>query len=426
MRNEVTWLCSVRASMLIRRDGVATDFRYDNAYAYDPNGNTISRTETRHPPGKGRGIPPAPKVDIYSFTWDYENRLVGYDAPGPSKDSTYVYYADWWNRTAKTVNRRTERYLYDGDEILCDYDKNGNLKALYVNGPIIDERLAMLHDGQLYYYLTDHLGSVRLLIDTAGNIKNSYDYEAFGSTLSRNESVSNSYLYTGRNWGLEIGQYYFRWRFYEPSVGRFTAHEPGESARLSGGYTYAANRPLVLRDPTGREVPLIAGGGVVAEAGAAAGIGAGTIVGAVLIVPGCLVLVAWDISIGIDIAKTKVDCQKNHPEWPQCPPLGPNNPFVALQTSPKCKGARGWYGPYIYKLRGKGPTYTKCQMWGSPSGTRYYVTLVYMSIIGEKEFRQWSVDCCVCCRGIEEDQYCNFEHVSHSEAEPWPLPPRIR
>ena len=80
MRNEVTWLCSVRASMLIRRDGVATDFRYDNAYAYDPNGNTISRTETRHPPGKGRGIPPAPKVDIYSFTWDYENRLVGYDA----------------------------------------------------------------------------------------------------------------------------------------------------------------------------------------------------------------------------------------------------------------------------------------------------------------------------------------------------------
>jgi len=229
-----------------------------NTYNYDANGNTIKRIETRlpgppnpNPPKNKPYVPPAPLIDEFAFTWDHENRLVGYDAPGPSKDSTYVYYADWWNRIDKTVNRNTERYLYDGDEIICDYDRSGSFSAMYVNGPIIDERLAMLRDGQLYYYLTDHLGSVHQLIDTAGNIKNSCDYEAFGEKINPADRVPNRYTFNSREEEQQTGLIAYRFRGYIAGIGRFATVDP---LPLYGGnnlYAYAQNNPTSRVDPYG-------------------------------------------------------------------------------------------------------------------------------------------------------------------------------
>jgi len=320
MENEVRELCSVGCPELNRGNGVTTSdhippvgnrltqtrsgdiqdhglitYSYNagdelltetlpkqtNTYNYDANGNTIKRIETRlpgppnpNPPKNKPYVPPAPQIDEFAFTWDHENRLVGYDAPGPSKDSTYTYYADWWNRTAKTVNRRTERYLYDGDEILCDYDKNGSFAAMYVNGPIIDERLALLRHGELYYYLTDHLGSVRQLIDTAGNIKNSYDYEAFGRMVRLSVGVDDRYGFCGRDVERESDASFHRFRYYLALQGRFLSVDPreaisvliaryhlprfmlpfaGESWWEREGYVYVQNSPLKWKDPMGRQ-----------------------------------------------------------------------------------------------------------------------------------------------------------------------------
>jgi len=212
-------------------------------YGYDPNGNTTSKTAYRTADlSKPK---PNPESQV-TYGWDFENRMKDFGVKGPSRDSVYTYYADWWNRTAKTVNRRTERYLYDGDEILCDYDKNSSFAAMYVNGPIIDERLAMFRDGQLYYYLTDHLGSVRQLNDTAGNIKNSYDYEAYGSVHPEVEAAPNPAGFTGVLLDRESSLLDCRWRKYSPTTGRFLQLD-----REKAGYAYCSNNPLRTRDTYG-------------------------------------------------------------------------------------------------------------------------------------------------------------------------------
>ena len=201
MENEVQSIPPRRRSRLTRGNGVTTDFAYDQA-------SRLTLISHKKPDGTG-------------------------------------------NRTAKTVNRRMERYLYDGDEILCDYDKNGSFAAMYVNGPIIDERLALLRHGELYYYLTDHLGSVREMVDSRGSISNSYDYEAFGSPLITEENVHNRFRFAGRDLDKESLLGFFRDRMYEGKLGRFES--VGWYDKLFGYnvYIYPRLNPIQYTDPYG-------------------------------------------------------------------------------------------------------------------------------------------------------------------------------
>ncbi len=47
------------------------------------------------------------------------------------------------------------------------------------------------------YYLYDGLGSTRYLTNSLGAVTDSYDYDAFGSTLNQTGTTGNNYLFTG-------------------------------------------------------------------------------------------------------------------------------------------------------------------------------------------------------------------------------------
>jgi len=57
-------------------------------------------------------------------------------------------------------------------------------------------------------------------------------------------------LYTGQQYGQEMGQYYLRARFYNPVIGRFTQEDMyrGDGLNL---YAYCANNPVNYYDPNG-------------------------------------------------------------------------------------------------------------------------------------------------------------------------------
>ncbi|MBI3572573.1 MAG: RHS repeat-associated core domain-containing protein [Candidatus Kerfeldbacteria bacterium] len=153
-------------------------------------------------------------------------------------------------RISKTVNGVTTQYLYDGMNIIKEYDGTGALLATYTHGPGIDEPLSMTRAGQTYYYHADGLGSVTGLTDNSQTLVQMYGYDGFGN-LDQPPFVQNPYTYTGREWDPETGLYYYRARSYEPKVGRFLQPDP---IGLEGGinlYAYVGNNPANWGDPWG-------------------------------------------------------------------------------------------------------------------------------------------------------------------------------
>jgi YD repeat-containing protein len=112
----------------------------------------------------------------------------------------------------------TVNYLYDGDNLIAEYDADGNLIAKYIHGPKIDEIIS-LTNYQLpitsYYYHYDGLGSVTEVTDESGNVVEYYQYDIYGKVtiLDTNHQplttsqIGNRFFFTGREFDFETGLY---------------------------------------------------------------------------------------------------------------------------------------------------------------------------------------------------------------------------
>ncbi|OUC11880.1 MAG: hypothetical protein B0A82_25575 [Alkalinema sp. CACIAM 70d] len=104
------------------------------------------------------------------------------------------------------------------------------------------------------WFLADHLGSTRALINDSGVIQRSFTYDAFGKLVgeSGNAGVDTRYRFTGREWDGESQQYYYRARYYDANTGRFIGQDPlGFAAGDSNLYRYVGNSPAMATDPSG-------------------------------------------------------------------------------------------------------------------------------------------------------------------------------
>ena len=68
---------------------------------------------------------------------------------------------------------------------------------IYANSQILAQ-YAGDHTASKYFYMHDRLGSVRLVIDTAGAVQKLYTYDAFGNTLEQEGSLANPFRFTGQ------------------------------------------------------------------------------------------------------------------------------------------------------------------------------------------------------------------------------------
>jgi RHS repeat-associated protein len=221
-------------------------------FTYDHEGNLASKTET------ATGI-------VATFAYDHRNRLISVverTAGGLIvKESNYTYDV-FDRRIAKTVDAdgagpiapQASRFVYDGLHVWADFDANGSVTARYLYGDNLDELLARFQPAEgTAWHLTDHLGTVRDLADSAGNVINHLEYDSFGRLISQtNAAAGDRYTYTGREFDGETGLYYYRSRYYDPASGRFISPDPiGFAARDPNLYRYVANSPLSATDPLG-------------------------------------------------------------------------------------------------------------------------------------------------------------------------------
>lgn len=127
---------------------------------------------------------------------------------------------------------------------------DGRIRASYGNSPQYNP----------YYFIRDHLGSVRVEVDQRGTVKSTNDYYPFGLQRPTTEVAirsDNRYEFNGKE-RLDFGeQYYLDYgaRLYDPVIGRWISQDPlAEKYYAASPYTFCAADPVNNIDPDGKDV----------------------------------------------------------------------------------------------------------------------------------------------------------------------------
>jgi len=104
-----------------------------------------------------------------------------------------------------------------------------------------------------YYYAQDHLGSVRDLVNTSGQVLASYDYDPYGNPIRTmgSGSARADYRYAGLFYHAPSGLYLTHYRVYDPVTARWLSRDPIEEAGGVNLYAYVDGNPVNYSDPLG-------------------------------------------------------------------------------------------------------------------------------------------------------------------------------
>jgi RHS repeat-associated protein len=180
----------------------------------------------------------------WTYEWNAENQLTRVLSNG-SAVARYKY-DPLGRRVEKVAGGVTTTWAYDAEDILRQV--GGSTTFRYVHGPEVDEPLAREDSGALSYYNADALMSVVALTNQAGTVIRSVRYDSWGRI---EQGADAGYGFAGREWEPEIGAYYVRARYLDPTGGRFLSEDP---IRFDGGvnfYAYVGGNPVRWTDPTG-------------------------------------------------------------------------------------------------------------------------------------------------------------------------------
>jgi RHS repeat-associated protein len=195
-------------------------------YSYDNEGDLTAKT----PVGGGNGT---------TYSWDALHNLIGITYPDGTASS---YRYDPLGRRVAAVDKGTEtRFLNDGSKVAADYNSQNQVQSTYLSS------LESVAGGQARYYLSDGVGSVHTLTDSAGAVSTTYSYDSFGLPASAN-ALSAPESFAGYRYDATSGLYFAGARYYDPATGRFLSEDP---APALNPYFYAANDPVNLYDVNG-------------------------------------------------------------------------------------------------------------------------------------------------------------------------------
>lgn len=244
-------------------------------YAYDSNGNRLSKTE--------------PDGTVNSGGYDNQDRLLTYG------DISYAYNSNG-DLTSKTQNNATVTYDYDvfgnlrkvildngqvieyvidgrnrrvGKKIdgtlvqgflfddqlrpIAELDGFNQVASAFVYGTHVNVPELIVKGGTTYRIVHDHLGSPRLVIDQgSGAIVQRMDYDEWGIvTLDANPGFQ-PFGFAGGIYDSQTKLLRFGFRDYDSAIGRWTNKDPILfKAADTDLYAYLGGNPVDEADPLG-------------------------------------------------------------------------------------------------------------------------------------------------------------------------------
>ncbi|MBK6514678.1 MAG: hypothetical protein IPG04_11280 [Polyangiaceae bacterium] len=132
-------------------------------------------------------------------------------------------------RVGKRVNGVLDRgWLWRGQlQPVAELDGAGNVVARFVYAGGVNVPALMVTPTATYRLVTDHLGSVRQVVDVAaGTVVQELDYDAWGRVLVDTNPGLQPFGFAGGLYDPDTGLVRFGARDYDAETGRWTAKDP--------------------------------------------------------------------------------------------------------------------------------------------------------------------------------------------------------
>ena len=190
-----------------------------------------------------------------TYSYNALRQLTNVTSNGAGGVTEYAYNGDGV-LTAKQRGTNTTRYILDAagslSERLGQVSVESGQSTWYVRGWQQELSRVSATDGT-EWYLSDKLGSVRAILNGAGQASTTYNYEPFGTPEGTN--VPQDYGFTGEPQDASTNLVQLRARWYNPAASRFQTVDPffgfSEEPMSRHPYLYVFNDPINNTDPTG-------------------------------------------------------------------------------------------------------------------------------------------------------------------------------
>jgi RHS repeat-associated protein len=214
-------------------------------YTYDNAGEMTSETQTS-------------TGDVWTYGYDFRGQMVTAvekTSGGTTLESVTYTYDALGNRIGMDENGTQTWTLYDSGNPIMDFNSSGSLTMRYLWGPtgIVARQTS---GGTVSWYLADHLGTVRDLINNSGAIIDHVDFSAFGTVLDQSSPTSGDRMmgFAGLERDTVTGLNFAVFREENPGTGRWDSQDPlGFSAGDPNTSRYVGNAPTDSADPDGAD-----------------------------------------------------------------------------------------------------------------------------------------------------------------------------